>query len=538
MGKKILFGQKGKSKIKIGINHLANAVIKTLGPEGKAAILDRGYNPPEVTRDGATIAREIILHDNVENIGASLIKQAAEKTNDAAGDGTTTSVLLAYSMINEGIKALSTGISSKSLEEGMHEILKVALEELDKITLELSSTEDLKNVATISCRDEELGKTIADVFEKCERKGIVAVGKSNSGHIEVENVQGIKLTKGYLSPYFVTDKEKMKAELDSPLIFLTDNTLSSIADIAPMLSAAVEKRKKKEILIIAQDITGDALAMLIVNKIKGNLNPVAIKSQGYGDRMKEYLQDIATLTGATVISTDANRTLDSISESDFGEANRVIVDKNETMILDGKGDEEAKKERVMMLKAMLEKKLPTEFEIEKLKDRLSWFTGGAGIIKVGAPTESEQNELYHRVEDAVNATKSAIAEGIVPGSGIALLKVSNAIKEKMGELSESVDVGKYLGAKIVFDSLKEPLIKIVENSGENGYVVLNTIMNSDKQNFGYDAKKKEYSEDMIKDGIIDPKKVVRCSLENATSVAISFLISDSVITDVIEKNEK
>lgn len=539
MGKQILFGQSGKEIIKKGIDIVADSIKKTLGPKGKAVIIDRGMNTPLTTHDGVTIAKEINLHNNIENIGASLIKDAATKTNDIAGDGTTTVTLLTHSIITEGLKAISSGVDSTEIEKGIKEACKIAINELNKISIEIKTKEDIEHVATISCKNNELGKMIANIVHQVGKNGIINVGKSRIGKIETEITEGIRFVKGYLSPYFVNNSAKMRVELDDPYIFLTDKKLSSIADITPILKELVEKTSKKEILIIAQDIDGEALATLIINKLKGFLNPVAVKSIGYGDRMKEYLKDVAIFTGGTVISDDIGRNLDSVTIDDFGQAGRVVVDKNDTLILEGRGDQKLIDEHVENLKTILEKNLPTDFEKEKLQERLSWFLGGIGLIRVGASTESEQEELYSRVEDAVNATKAAVSEGIVPGGGVALVKVSKILEDIIDKtIQEKKNLGRITGMKIVLNALRQPVKQIVENAGENGSIILHDILLQDlSSNFGYDAEKCEYSDDLIRDGIVDPTKVVRSALENAVSVASIFLISDSIIVDVIEKNQ-
>ncbi|GIW67340.1 MAG: 60 kDa chaperonin [Candidatus Parcubacteria bacterium] len=533
MAKQILFDERARKKLLKGINKLANAVVVTLGPKGRAVVLDKGYGSPTITRDGVTIAKEIELEDKIENIGAQLVKEVAEKTNDLAGDGTTTATLLAKVLINEGLKNVSAGVDPLGMQRGMEKAAKIVIEELNKISKPIKGKEDTAHVATISSRDPEIGNLIAEVMDKVTKDGVVTVEESQTIGLTYEIVEGLQFDRGYVSPYMITNPEKMEAVLENPLILITDKKLSSIHELVPLLEKVVQSGRK-QILIIAEDLEGEALATLVVNKLKGVLISVGVKAPGFGDRRKEMLQDIAILTGGQVISEELGLKLEHTDLHQLGEAHKVIVSKDTTTIVGGKGDKKEIEKRIQQIRVQIEK-TTSEYDREKLQERLAKLAGGVAVIKVGAPTEVEQKEKQHRIEDAISATKAALEEGIVPGGGVALLRTLPKLEELIEKLAKE-NIAEYVGAKIVARAIEAPIRQIAENAGFDPAIVVDKVKNS-KEGFGFNAHTLQY-EDLYQAGIIDPTKVTRVALENAVSVASLLLITQAVISDIPEKKKE
>lgn len=533
MAKQISFKNTARKKLLQGINKLANTVIVTLGPKGRAVVIDKGYGTPTITRDGVTIAKEIELKDPIEKMGAELIKEVAEKTNDMAGDGTTTATLLAKILINEGFKNAVAGVDVIGMQKGMEKAVKVVIEELRKISKPIKGKEDIAHVATISSRDEEIGKLIAEVIDKVGKDGVVTVEESQTIGLSYEIVEGMQFDRGYISPYMVTNPEKMEAVLEKPLILITDKKLSSIHELVHLLEKVLQSGRK-QILIIAEDVEGEALATLVVNKLKGVLISVAVKAPGFGDRRKELLQDIAILTGGQVISEELGYKLENADLHMLGEADKVIVTKDTTTIVGGKGKKEEIEKRIQQIRVQLQK-TTSEYDREKLQERLAKLSGGVAVIKVGAPTEVEQKEKQHRIEDAISATKAAIEEGIVPGGGVALIRTLPKVEELIEKLSKE-NISEYIGASIVKQAIEAPLRQIAENAGFDSSIVLQKVKEG-KDGFGFNAANLQY-EDLYAAGIIDPTKVTRVALENAASIASLLLITEAVVSELPEKKEK
>ena len=535
MAKQLLFNEKARAALKKGVDKLADAVKITLGPRGRAVILEKGYGAPIVTLDGVTIAKEIELEDKIENIGAELIKEVASKTNDAAGDGTTTATLLAQILIGEGLKNAASGIDVIGMKQGMTKAYEAVLEELRKISKKISTREETAQVATISSRDEEIGALIAEVIETVGKDGVVTVEQSQSIGLSKEIVEGLQFDRGYVSPYMVTNAERMEAVLEEPHILVTDKKISAISDLLPLLEKLVQAGKK-ELMIIADDVEGEALATLVVNKIRGIFNILAVKAPGFGDRRKELLQDIAAVVGADFISEDVGRKLQSVEIASLGQAHRIISNKDNTTIVGGKGSKEEIEKRIHQIKSQLHK-IDSEFDKEKLQERLGKLSGGVAVIKVGAATEVEQKEKQHRIEDAVAATKAAVEEGIVPGGGVALVRASKVVENLINSFDKE-QLPQIIGAKIVLQGLYAPIKQIAENAGYNGDVVLDKIMtHSDSEDYGFNAANGKY-EHLVKAGIVDPTKVTRLALQNAVSIASMFLITEAVVANLPEKKEK
>lgn len=533
MAKQIIFDEKARKKLLKGINKLANAVVVTLGPKGRAVVLDKGYGSPIITRDGVSIAKEIELEDKIENIGAQLVKEVAEKTGDTAGDGTTTATLLAQVLINEALKNVSAGVDPIGMQRGMEKASQVVIEELKKISKPIKSKEDTMNVATISARDEEIGKLIADVIEKVTKDGVVTVEESQTIGLTYEVVEGMQFDRGYVSPYMITNPEKMEAILENPLILITDKKLTSIHELVPLLEKVVQSGRK-QILIIADDLEGEALATLVVNKLKGVLISVGVKAPGFGDRRKEMLQDIAILTGGQVISEELGLKLEHTDLHQLGEAHKVIVTKDTTTIVGGKGDKKEIEKRIQQIKVQLEK-TTSEYDREKLQERLAKLSGGVAVIKVGAPTEVEQKEKQHRIEDAIAATKAALEEGIVPGGGVALLRTVSKLEDLIEKLSQE-NIPEYIGAGIVKKAIEAPVRQIAQNAGVDPSIVVQKIKEN-KDGFGFNAATLQY-EDLYTAGIIDPTKVTRVALQNAVSISSLLLITQAVVSEIPEKKKE
>ncbi len=526
MAKQLEFSDAARQKLLAGIEKLAKAVKMTLGPKGRNAILEKKYGAPLVTNDGVTIAREIELPDPYENMGAQMVKEVATKTNDVAGDGTTTATLLAEAMIKEGLRNLTAGANPMHLKKGIEIAVAKVAEVLADLAIDVgNSKEMITQVATISAQNEDVGKLIAEIMEMVGNDGVIQVEESQTMGLEKEVVEGMQFDNGYISPYFVTDTSRMEAVYDDAKILITDKKISSVQDILPILEK-VAQSGKKELVIIAEDIDGEALATLVLNKLRGIFNILAVKAPAFGDRRKEILKDIAILTGGTVISDEIGLKLDTAELSHLGEARKIIADKDSTTIVEGKGSKHDLDARIAELKTVLDK-TTSDFDKEKLMERFAKLGGGVGIIKVGATTEIELKERKHRIEDALMATRAAVEEGIVPGGGVALILAAKAL-----EGLKSDDLDETTGINIVKNVLTAPLMQIAENAGKDGAVVVDKVLNS-KEGVGYDAAKDAYV-DMVEKGIIDPKKVVRSAIENAASIAAIFLTMEGAIVDIPE----
>jgi chaperonin GroEL len=526
MSKMIQFDEQARHALKRGVDQLANAVKVTLGPKGRNVVIDKGYGSPLITKDGVTVAREIELEDKFENIGAELVKEVASKTNDVAGDGTTTATVLAQAMITEGIKNITAGANPLAVKRGMEKAVEAIVAELKKIAKPVSG-DDIEKVASISANDPEIGKTIAEAMKQMGQDGVITVEESQTFGVETEVVQGMRIDKGYSSPYMVTNPDRMEAEYTDVSVLVTDKKISSIQEILPILEKVVQTGKK-EIVIVADDLDGEALTTLTLNKLRGSFNALAIKAPGFGDRRKEMLQDIAIVTGATLISEEVGRKLDSIELTDLGSAHKVLATKDHTTFVDGKGDAELIKARAAQIRKQLET-TDSDFDKEKLQERLAKLAGGVGVIKVGAATEVEMKEKKHRIEDAVAATKAAVEEGIVPGGGVALLRVAPKAE------SLTTDHDELVGVRLVLKALEAPITAIAENAGKNGSVVAEEVRKR-TGNDGYNAAKDIY-EDLVAAGIVDPAKVTRTALQNAASIAAMFITTECVITDKPKKEE-
>jgi len=529
MAKKIIFDEKARQGLKKGTDKLAQAVVVTLGPKGSNVILDRGFGSPLITNDGVTIAKEIELEDRVENLGAEVLKEAAEKTNDVAGDGTTTAILLAWSIIGSGLKNVAAGANPLGVKRGIEKAVSKIVEELKKISQKVEGHDAVSDVATISSKDKEIGDLIADIIDEVGKDGVVTVEEAKTLGLSKEIVKGLQFDRGYISAYMITDSEKMEARLEDPYILITDQKISNIHDVLPLLDKILQSGKK-ELLVIADDVTGEALATIILNKLRGIFNVVTVKTPGFGDRRKELMEDIAVVTGAKVVSEELGLKLDKAELSDLGQARKIVVTKDNTTIIEGVGSKEDIEKRIKQIKKELEIN-ESDFDKEKLQERLAKLSEGVAVIKVGAPTEVEQKEKQHRVEDAVRAAKAALEEGIVPGGGIAFLKTEQALKNVETEGDDEK-----IGVEIVKKSLEEPIRKIAENAGKDGAVILGEARKRGN-NEGFNALTGEFV-DMIKAGIVDPTKVTRSALENAASVAGMLLTTKAVVYELPEKKEK
>ena len=525
MAKTLLFGEEARKSMQAGVDKLANTVKVTLGPKGRNVILDKKFGSPLITNDGVTIAREIELEDAYENMGAQLVKEVATKTNDVAGDGTTTATLLAQAIIREGLKNVTAGANPILIRNGIKTAVEKAVEEIQKISKPVNGKEDIARVAAISAADEKIGKLIADAMEKVGNEGVITVEESKSMGTELDVVEGMQFDRGYVSAYMVTDTEKMEAVLDNPLVLITDKKISNIQDLLPLLEQIVQAGKK--LLIIADDIEGEAMTTLVVNKLRGTFTCVGVKAPGFGDRRKEMLQDIATLTGGVVISDEVGGDLKEVTLDMLGEAESVKVTKESTTIVNGRGNSEEIKNRINQIKLQLEA-TTSEFDKEKLQERLAKLAGGVAVVKVGAATETELKESKLRIEDALAATKAAVEEGIVPGGGTAYVNVINEVAKLTSDIQDE-----QVGINIIVRSLEEPMRQIAHNAGLEGSVIIEKVKNSDA-GVGFDALRGEYK-DMIKAGIVDPTKVTRSALQNAASVASTFLTTEAAVADIPEK---
>lgn len=525
MAKQIKYGVEARKALEAGVNQLADTVRVTLGPKGRNVVLDKSFGAPLITNDGVTIAKEIELEDPYENMGAQLVKEVATKTNDVAGDGTTTATVLAQAMINEGMKNIAAGANPIVLRKGMRKACDVAVEAIAKMSEPIKDKEQIARVAAISAADDEVGQLVADAMEKVSNDGVITIEESKTMKTELDLVEGMQFDRGYVSAYMSTDMEKMEANLDNPYILITDKKIANIQEILPILEEIVKTGSK--LLIIAEDVEGEALTTLIVNKLRGTFNVVAVKAPGYGDRRKEMLKDIAILTGGTVISEELGLELKDADMSQLGRAKSVKVQKENTIIVDGLGNKDDIEARVSQIKAQLVE-TTSEFDKEKLQERLAKLAGGVAVIRVGAATETEMKEAKLRMEDALNATRAAVEEGIIAGGGSAYIHASKNIVK----LIEKLDGDEKTGAKIILKALEAPLYRIVENAGLEGSVVVNKVKES-KEGMGFDAYNEKYV-DMVKSGILDPAKVTRSALQNATSVASTLLTTESVVANIKE----
>jgi chaperonin GroEL len=526
MAKQIKFGEEARRSLKKGIDALAEAVKVTLGPRGRCVGLDKKWGAPTVIDDGVTIAKDIELEDPFENMGAQMVKEAASKTNDACGDGTTTSTVLAHAIITEGFKNIAAGADATALKRGIEKATGAIVDELKSSTTEVKGKEQIAQVGTITAKDVEIGNLIADVMEKVGKDGVITVEESKGIKFETDYVEGMQFDRGYISPYLITNAERMETVIDDPLILITDKKISAMSDLLPALEKILQV--SKNLLILAEDVEGEALATLVVNKLRGTLNVLAVKAPGFGDRRKAMLEDIAILTGGKVISEEVGRKLESVTVEDLGKARRVTSDKDKTTIVEGKGSEEELKGRIKQIKAQIDEST-SDFDKEKLQERQAKLVGGVAVIKVGAATEVELKERKHRVEDALSATRAAVEEGILPGGGVALL---NALPV-LDKLKLSGDEA--TGVNVIKKAVEDPIRWIATNAGKDGSVIVDAVKKS-PVGVGYDAVSDDFG-DMVGKGVIDPTKVVRTALENAASIANMILITESVITDIPEKEK-
>ena len=531
MAKQIIYNEEARSALKSGVDKLTNAVKVTLGPKGRNVVLDKGYGGPTVTKDGVTVAKEIELEDKYENLGAEMVKEVANKTNDIAGDGTTTATILAQAMISEGLKLVSSGVDPIDIRVGMEAKTREIVSKLKEMSKQISAKDEIAQVASISANDKEIGNIIAEAMDSVGKDGVITIEEGQSFGVEKEVVEGMQFDKGYVSPYMITDADSMKAEFNDPYILITDKKIASIQEVLPLLEAMAQAGKK-DLVILAEEIEGEALATFVVNKLRGTFNVLAIKAPGFGDRRKEMLEDIAILTGGRVISEEVGLKLENTKIEDLGQARKVVATKDNSTIVEGKGDENKIKARVESIKKGIETS-DSDFDKEKLQERLAKLAGGVAVIKVGAATETEMKEKKDRIEDALNATRAAVEEGVVPGGGLALAQAGNAFEELTDKKSDNP------GTRIIDSAILEPIKQIASNAGKDGSLILYNIIRENKggqNNLGYNAADDKF-EDMIVAGIVDPTKVVRSALENAVSAAIMFLTTEAVITDKPEKKD-
>ena len=528
MAKQIIYGEEARKALQRGIDQLADTVKITLGPKGRNVVLDKKFGAPLITNDGVTIAKEIELDDPYENMGAQLVKEVSTKTNDAAGDGTTTATLLAQAIVREGLKNIAAGANPMVVKHGIQKAVDVTVAEIKRLSQHVNGGEDITRVATISSGDETVGRLIADAMEKVTSDGVITIEEGKTAETCSEVVEGMQFDRGYVSPYLSTNMEKMTAELDEPLILITDKKVSSVQDLLPLLEQVLQSGKK--LLVIAEDIEGEALQTIILNRLRGTFICVGVKAPGFGDRRKEMLRDIAVLTGGEVITDELGLELKDATLAQLGTAKKVTVTKETTTIVDGAGETKDIKDRIAQIKTAIED-TTSDYDKEKLQERLAKLSGGVAVIKVGAATEIEMKEKKLRIEDALAATKAAIEEGIVAGGGTVLVNAINAVKALIDTLEGDVKTG----AKIVLRALEEPVRQIAQNAGLEGSVIIDTILRSDKPGYGFDAAKETYV-DMIEAGIVDPAKVTRCALQNAASVAAMVLTTESLVTDKKEEH--
>ncbi|MBO7610965.1 MAG: chaperonin GroEL [Elusimicrobia bacterium] len=528
MAKQLKYTDDARKAMKDGVDKLANAVKVTLGPKGRYVVLDKKFGSPTVTNDGVTIAKEIELEDPFENMGAQLVKEVASKTNDIAGDGTTTATVLAQTMIGEGLRNITSGANANHIKKGIDKAVAAVIEEIKKIAKKVSSKEEIAQIASISASDKEIGDLIANAMDKVGKDGVITVEEGKSADTTLDVVEGMQFDRGYCSPYFVTDAERMEGVLEDPYIIITDKKISSMQEILPLLEKVVQTGKG--FIIIAEDIEGEALATLVVNKIRGTLKVIAVKAPGFGDRRKEMLQDIAILTGGTVISEETGLKLDAATIEMLGQAKRVVVDKENTTIVSGLGDKKEIEQRIAQIRKQIEE-TKSDYDKEKLQERLAKLVGGVAVINVGAATEAEMKAKKFKVEDAMNATRAGVEEGIVAGGGVALLKAQSVLDDIKG-----ADSDEQTGINIVKKSLEGPIRQIIENAGIEASVIVDKIKNKKDASYGYNADNDEFV-DMIKAGIVDPAKVTRTALQNAASIAGLVLTTEALVTDIPEKKD-
>src|SRR5689334_12492649 len=532
MAKVLEFNTAARQSLKEGVDTLANAVKTTLGPKGRNVALDKKFGAPTVTHDGVTVAKEIELEDPFANMGAQLLKEAATKTNDVAGDGTTTATVLAQAIVNEGMRNVAAGANTMLLKRGLDKAVEAVVNEVKAMATPVNGKEDIAHVASISAADREIGELIAEVMDKVGKDGVITVEESRGLRFETEFVEGMEFDRGYISPYFITNSDRMVAELEEPYILITDKKISAIADILPLLEKMLQTGRK-ELVVIAEEVEQEALATLVVNKLRGTINVLAVKAPGFGDRRKEMLRDIAVLTGGQVISEEAGRKLDSATLQDLGRARRVVANKDETTVVEGHGKQDEIQARIKQIKSQIDE-TTSDYDREKLQERLAKLSGGVAVIKVGAGTETELKEKKHRVEDALSATRAAVEEGIVPGGGVALINAAKVLD------TLKLDGDEQTGVTILRRALEEPMRHIGTNAGLDGSVLVEAIrrkaLEAKNKNLGYDVISGEYV-DMVKAGIIDPAKVTRSALENASSIAGMILTTEALITEVPEKEK-
>jgi len=530
--KQLAFSEEARRRLQKGMDLLSTAVVTTLGPKGRNVAIDRKFGSPTITHDGVTVAKEIELEDPFENMGAQLLKEAATKTNDIAGDGTTTSTVLAHSIVTEGMKNLAAGANPMLLKRGIEAATIAVADKIKDQAIEITTKEEIANVASISAQDRTIGDLIAEVMDKVGKDGVITVEESKGLEFETEYVEGMQFDRGYISPYFITDPEQMEAAIEDAYILVHDKKISAAQDIVPLLEKLVQIGKR-ELVIVAEDIDGEALATLVLNKLRGMLNVLAVKAPGFGDRRKAMMQDIATLTGATVISEETGRKLESATVEDLGRAEKIVSTKDDTTIVGGKGETSQIKGRIEQIRIEIDKST-SDYDQEKLQERLAKLSGGVAIIRVGAATETELKEKKHRVEDALSATRAAVEEGIVPGGGVALINAMDAVKDLKVDSDDA-----QIGVNIVRKALEVPMRKIAENAGKDGSVIVENVRRAQVEkkniNIGYNVLSEEYV-DMVKDGVIDPAKVTRGALANAASIAAMILTTEALITDVPEKD--
>jgi len=531
MAKQLLFSEEARRSLKKGIDKMANAVVTTLGPKGRNVALDKKWGAPTVTHDGVTVAKEIELKDPYENMGAQLLKEAATKTNDICGDGTTTATLLAQMIVHGGLKNVTAGANPMLIKRGIEKAAVAVVDAIKKTAREVKDKQDIAHVAAISAADMEIGELIAEVMDKVGKDGVITVEESKGLAFETEYVEGMQIDRGYISPYFITNPERMEAELEEPYVLITDKKISAVTDIVPLLEKLVQVGKR-ELLVVAEDVDGEALATLVLNKLRGMLNCIAVKAPGFGDRRKEMLRDIAVLTGGQMITEEMGRKLDTATINDLGKARKVVATKDDTTIIEGKGAEQDIKGRIEQIKAQIEI-TTSDYDKEKLQERLAKLAGGVAIIRVGAGTEVELKEKKHRVEDALSATRAAVEEGTVAGGGVVLLNAMPALDDIKMDLPDE-----NTGVAIVRGALEAPMRMIVENAGKDGAVIIEQVRRRQKEeknpNIGYDVMAEEFG-DMFEKGIIDPLKVTRSAVENAASIAAMILTTEALVTDIPEE---
>jgi chaperonin GroEL len=526
MAKDLIFDAEARRQLKTGIDALANAVKVTLGPRGRNVAIDKKWGAPTVTHDGVTVAKEIELENHFQNMGAQMLKQAATKTNDVAGDGTTTATVLAQAIVTEGLRNLAAGANPMLMKRGIEAATQAVVAEIKKQSTPLKGHGDIEHIAAVSANDPEIGRMLAEAMDKVGRDGVITVEEGKGLKLEVEYTEGMQFDRGYISPYFITDSTRMEAAIDEPYLLITDKKISAITDIVPVLEKLVQTGRK-ELIIISEDVDGEALATLVVNKLRGILNVLAVKAPGFGDRRKDMLRDIATLTGGTVISEELGKKLDQTTLAELGQARRVVSTKDDTTIIEGRGKTEEIQARIAQIKVQVEE-TTSDYDKEKLQERLAKLSGGVAVIKVGAATEVELKEKKARVEDALHATRAAVEEGIIPGGGVTLLRSAPAIAALQLEGDERV------GADILKRALEEPVRQLVRNAGLEGSVVIDNLSRESRTDWGFDVMSEEYV-DLVKAGIIDPAKVTRTALENAASVAAMILTTEALVTDLPEK---